>query len=220
VEHIKYWTVAPKWKGQPAFIIAGGTSVTPEMLEMVRGRNVIAVNQSYQKALWAPIMFFADQRWWVREARERPDQLRAFKGIISTTSRQAKDLQGARRLLRLRRISPEDVVPEKPNIVRLRRTGLLSAMDICYHRGASEIILLGADNRDGDDGRAHHHEEYPWPRPKNSWDVKVEDFRKGAKSFKDVGLPITNCSPITTLRFWPVRPLGEVLDRIDTDAKR
>lgn len=211
MEPTKYWKVARKWVGQPAFIVAGGTSVTREMLDMIKGRNVVVINQSYQSAPWAPILFFADQRWWVRESRERPNSLSAFRGLIATTSRQAK----GKRLLRLRRIAPEEKVPSRPDTVRLRRTGLLSAMDICYHRGASEIVLLGADNRDGDNGRAHHHEEYPWPRPKNTWDVKVEDLRKGAKSFHDVGLPITNCSPITTLKFWPVKPLEEVLDRID-----
>jgi hypothetical protein len=210
----KYWNIARKWTGQPAFIVGGGTSVTPAMLESIRGRNVIVVNQTYQAAPWAPILFFADQRWWIREARERPAKLQAFKGLISTTSRQAQALPGTK-LLRLKRETPTSVAPAKSNTVRLRRTGLLSAMDLAYHRGSSEIILLGADNRDGPDGRAHHHEEYPWPRPKNTWDVKVDDLRHGAKSFKDAGVPVTNCSPITTLKFWPIVPLPEVLKRID-----
>jgi hypothetical protein len=213
-EPVKYWNIARKWTGQPAFIVGGGTSVTKEMLDSIRGRNVVVVNSTYLAAPWAPILFFADQRWWVREARENPARLQAFQGLIATTSRQATPIASTK-LLRLKRETPSDKLPEKSNTVRLRRTGLLSAMDLAYHRGASELILLGADNRDGENGRAHHHDEYPWPRPRNTWDVKVEDMRGGAKSFKAAGVDVTNCSPISTLKFWPIVPLADVLKRID-----
>lgn len=211
VEPAKFWNIARKWEGQPAFVIGGGTSVTMDMIESLRGRNVIAVNGSYHNAPWAPILFFADQRWWVRENQMHGDKLRAFKGLVATTSRQSI----GKKLLRLKRVTPEEVLPERRDTVALRRTSLVSAMDICYHRGASKIILLGADNRDGSDGRVHHHEEYPWPRPKNTWDVKLDDLKKRAVAFERAGVPVFNCSPITTLSYWPTPPLEQVLKEID-----
>lgn len=202
------WTITPDWKGEDAFIVAGGTSVTQEMVDSIKGRHTIVVNSSYVRALWADILFFGDERWWTREVALSESKIGAFKGIIATTSKAAK---GAR-LHRLKRIKPPPGISNQPGAVVMERTSLQAAMNIAYHRQASRIILLGADNRDGDNGRIHHHAEYPWARHHKTWDVKAEQLQLAADPLERAGITVINCSKDSALDWWPYRPLADVLN--------
>jgi hypothetical protein len=204
---MKVWNIPPDWDGEDAFIICGGTSVTQAMADRTQGRHVIAINSSYQIAPHAEILFFADERWWTREYKERPKLLETFKGKIATTSRQAK----GDRLLRLKRAKMPPGIATSPDSVIVRRTSLHAALNICYHKRAGRIILLGADNRDGDNGRAHHHAEYPWKRIAGTWDTKLTDLAHTVEPLKAAGIEVINCSHISTLPWWPKQTLGQAL---------
>jgi hypothetical protein len=204
---MKYWTITPDWDGEDAFIVCGGTSVTQAMVDHTRGKHVIAINSSYAITPHAEILFFADERWWTREYKERPALLESFKGVIATTSRAAK----GDRLVRLKRCKTTPGLAPEPDSVVVRRTSLHAALNICYHKKVRRIILLGADNRDGDNGRAHHHEEYPWKRLARTWDMKVEDLVHTVEPLKAAGIEVVNCSHISTLPWWPKQTLGQAL---------
>lgn len=209
-----YWSIPPLWKGEDAFVIGGGPSVTAEDIESLRGRRTIVVNQSYLKADFCDYLFFADLRWWDREFKERNDKLLGFKGEIITTCTQAEH----ERLKYLKRIVPVSArtgMSKQRDTVCMERTSLQGAMNVCYHLGARRIILLGADNRDAPNGRIHHHDEYPWVRHHDSWDIKGEQFGYGAAALENLGVPVINVSMVSTLTFWPKRPLADVIKEID-----
>lgn len=208
---MKYWSIQPDWKGKTAVIVCGGTSVTPEMLKMVRERRLptIAVNSSYLAAPWADLLFFADHRWWDRELKERPKQIAAFKGRIVTVSQAAK----GDRLLRLRRAQVgEEGLSPKNYCATVERTSMQAALNICLHRRAKRILLLGADNRDGPDGRAHHHAEYPWRRSQKGYTDKLANLEKAVEPLRRADIEVINCSPISTLPWWPRMTLEEALN--------
>lgn len=204
----KWWTIPRCWEGQDAFVIAGGTSVTDEQLEIARTRgNVIAVNSAYQFAPFADYLFFADLRWWSMEFHSDHGKLHDFKGRVVSTSAKAK----GRDILRLRRISPPPGIAPEQNTVILRRTSLHPAIEMAYKMGAARIFLIGADNRDGENGRTHRHEEYPWVRKPQTWNVKLDDLNHLASALADTSCRVFNCSPISTLKYWPKVDLKEVL---------
>lgn len=204
-----YWTIKKDWVGETCFIVGGGTSVTQAALDSIKGRGrCIVVNSSYRSVLWADILFFADERWWTREVSLPDNKIGSFRGVIATTSRAAK----GERLHRLHRYKPPPGLIARPDSVVMERTSVQGALNIAYHKGVARIVLLGVDNRDGDDGRIHHHDEYPWPRHRLTWDVKSTQLSLAALKLKHEGIEVLNCSPISTLAFWPRVSLEEVLN--------
>lgn len=203
-----FWTIKPDWKGEDCFIIAGGTSVTQEMVNSVKGHGrTIVVNSSYSRALWADVLFFGDERWWTREVGLPGNKLASFPGVCATTSRAAK----GDRLHRLHRIKPPPGLVDRPDSVVMERTSVQAAMNIAYHKRVGRIILLGLDNRDGDNGRTHHHDEYPWKRHKLTWDVKEEQLSLTVPILRAAGILVYNTSAISTIPFWPKRPLEDFI---------
>lgn len=207
---MQYWRVPRLWAGQTAYVIGGGPSVTQAAVDSLKGRLTIAVNMSYLNAPWATVLFFADARWWSREIEERHETLLAFGGVITTT---CEPLESPR-LLKLKRLVPTsdaNGMSTAPDTLSMERTSLQGAMNLCYHLGVRRIVLLGADNRDAPNGRIHHHDEYPWVRFNESWAIKSEQMGYGAAALKRLGVEVINCSPISTLTYWPIRALDEVL---------
>mgnify|MGYP001617909464 CR=1 FL=1 len=66
VSKLMFWRVEEEWRGQTAAILGGGPSLTLGQCETVRvaGCRVIAVNNAYELAPWADILYFADRHWW------------------------------------------------------------------------------------------------------------------------------------------------------------
>lgn len=218
-----YWHVPKLWPGETAYVVGGGPSVTPEMLASLEGRRVVTVNMSYLATPWADILFFADLRWWDREWEERRDKLLGFKGIVATTSTHVADKAPSQRPVKLlKRMTPEDVrsgLALADDTVAMERTSLQGAMNLCYHLGVKRIALLGADNRDAPNGRIHWHGEYPWTRFNESWDIKGRQFGYCAQRLKGVGVEVINCSPVSTLPYWPIRDLADVIKEVDGERQ-
>jgi hypothetical protein len=206
-----YVRLAPDWAGQDCFILAGGTSLREDLVQKLRGRansKTLAVNSSYLVAPWADVLFFADERWWTRESRERPKAIQGFAGEIFTI---AKHSQGER-LLRLKRSMPPPGLATDRGTITMERTSLQGAVNIAVHRHARRIILLGADNRDGDNGRVHHHPEYPWPRKVSTWKSKEKQLKVLAAALAKLDVEVINASLISTLPFWPKVDFGAWLE--------
>lgn len=213
------WTIGRSWLGEDAFLLCGGTSLNPETVQRLRGRpkaNVVAINRSYMIAPWADILFFADDRWWTEEhVQHRGPLLRSFEGMIATTARHTKsDL-----LWHLKKISPTDKTPlsTDPTTVALESTSTTGALNLAMLKGARRIVLVGCDNRAGDNGRTHHHPEYPWERVDESWKIKERELRRAATGL--VGVKVINASPGSALNLWPIVELGAWLDKEDSNAQ-
>ena len=208
-----YTRITKDWEGQEGFIVCGGTSVTREVCEALRGRNVIPINSMYTWVPFAPCMFFADLKWWKREIKKWPHRLKAFKGIIYTITAAA---EGHDNLRVLRRTKPPQVIVPRNDTVGMARTSLSAALNIMVHKGVSRIYILGADNAygagAGDKRKAHCHSEHPWKRTPTTWKVKTAELQFTVEPLKRLGIEVFNCSPISTLPFWPRLDIWTVLN--------
>lgn len=204
----EYWSVPPGWRGETAYIVGGGPSVTALDMERLRGRRVIAINSSYQVAPFADYVIFADARWW----DEHRPQLGGFAGRVVGVSAGARDA-APHRLLRLKRSKPEAGLSTRPDTVPVRRTTTTAAMGMAAHLGASRIALIGIDQRRGPDGACHHHAPHKWKnRPGDTtWDAQMEDLRLLAAPLAARGIEVVNCSAVSRIDWWPKLSLDEVL---------
>lgn len=204
---MQYWRVPPLWAGETAFILAGGPSALGQNLDLLRGRHVIAINESYERAPWAEFLFFADLKWWVKHQAAAL----GFAGRIVTTF----DAVDHPRVLHLRRVTADKdaalPVCTEPDALPVRRTSLTAAIVLAKHLGARRQVLLGVDGKPAADGRAHH---YAKSRP-----VQIETFVRQARDIMgfalqlaEAGVDIVNASPGTTFdRVWPVMSLEEAV---------
>jgi hypothetical protein len=202
------WTITPDWKGETAFIVAGGTSVRNVDLELLRGRKVIAVNSSYEAVPFADYLIFGDARWWEVHRAHLVD----FKGKIVCGSQSPRDVK----LLRVRRKSPP--MSSEADCLVLQFTTVTAAMDMASKLGCTRIVMLGVDGQVGSDGVIHHHRPHPW-KPAPGWESKHRrDIQAMAAPLKQLGVEVVLATPSAYSDLWPVIPLTELINAPLSDA--
>ena len=189
---MKYWKVTQEWPGQMAFIVAGGPSVLDVNLELLRGRNVIAINSSVYAVPWAQFLYFGDYRWFA-EPNNRAT-VASFTGRIITTSKLVRD----RNVLICRRVNPPGLAVERDSLTQ-HWTSLTAATNLATHLVGSggTIIWLGADGCYRADGRTHHHEPHPWVRKNGCFDKQYADLITIVPSLQKLNIAAFNASPGT-----------------------
>jgi hypothetical protein len=198
------------WKGRTVYVIAGGTSVTPADLELLKGRTTIVLNSVYRHCPWADVMLFSDARWWRRESVLCVKELKAFKGLRVTTRATNRSIPGVR-IINLAKGWWRARHRSLVHRVRNGQTVVVPALMLAYVRGAARIVLVGVDNSERADGRAHFHDEHPWPRTRSDyWERKANVLQRLAERLAGK-VEVINCSPITTLDCWPRMPLADVV---------
>lgn len=212
--HKALWKVPPAWKGEIAFVIAGGTSIDERIVSQIRGKGrVVVINSSYAIAPWADLLFFGDSRWWLEHAQKRigdlPPVLDIFEGSIATCSPAAIDFN--RNLLRLKRIPISFGLAKESTQVVMRRTSLCPLLNILYHKRISYVYLLGADAKRSDDGREYHHYPHQWKGAKNKYAEQMADLKRMIKPLRRAGMSIFNCSPISAIDWWPKVDVRSIL---------
>jgi hypothetical protein len=171
-------------------ILAGGPSLTPEVVERVREAHVrtIAVNNAFRLAPWADILFAADAAWWA----EHPD---------------AADFAGERVVCEDQRV--EGATFFRP-VLREGGHSALHAACLAEARGAVLVLLFGVDLRD--DEPTHWHGLHPAPL---SNPTPAQFARQRAAWTRYEATPtrpaIANCNPASGLRCFPMLTIDEAL---------
>jgi hypothetical protein len=199
------WTVPREWPGETVFIVCGGPSVTQAEVDRLRGKRVIVINTSFQRAPAADFLFFADARWWGEHRRQVTAE---FKGrIVSATGAVRNHL-----VLTLEKVKPPPALALKPHQVAMSRTSLAGAINLAVHLGATRIVLLGADMRAAANGKTHHYAApHKWPVKPGCWAEQMRELKAMAEPLKRLKVDVVNCSPVSLIDWWPKRTLDSVL---------
>lgn len=125
------------WPGETVVCVGTGPSLTPADVEACRGRaRVIVVNNAYQIAPWADVLYAADEKWWAWHQGAPP-----FEGLKYTIDPQRRAWPG---LTVLRNAGPLGL-ESNPTGLRTGYNSGYQAINLAVHFGASRIVLLGYD---------------------------------------------------------------------------
>ncbi|MBA7636651.1 hypothetical protein ES703_44272 [subsurface metagenome] len=185
----------PIFKGQTVYVVGSGESLLEFDFELLRGKNVIAINDMiFRKIPFAQVLVAMDPGWFKRNKKE----LENFKGI---------------RLTRCGKGRPEwnYFIDEgkSEDLCALRKTGNSGfyALAAALKLGASKVYLLGFD--------------ITWKKQPYCYDSTREEIREYKRSmhFKDAHLRyfeyykdfnIINASPDSAITCFPKCELTEI----------
>lgn len=197
----------PDWAGETAVLVGAGPSAKDVDLEKAKGTaRFIAINDSWQLAPWADILYAVDWNWW-KKFEGCPD----FAGTKVTVEYQAtRDWPGIR-MLRCPRIGNRFDLTKSDTVGWGGNSGF-GALNLAVKFGAKKIILVGYDVTLNHG--VHWHGRHPdWMHNPAENNIKV--WRKAldgvAPIIANEGITVLNASPVSSLSAYPKMSFEEAL---------
>ncbi len=182
-----------------AVIVAGGPSLRPEDVAACRGHFLIVINNSWELAPWADVLYAADYGWWLRQ---RPPVFAGRKvACKNQNSEQFTDLV-------LKSFGYLGWSDDPTGVYDGGHSGY-QAIQYAAHCGATEIALLGYDLKPAPDGRRNWYPNAK-TKPFERW---LDTYATLADAAQARHLAIVNCSRDTALTVFPRQSLADVLRR-------
>ena len=212
------WTVEPEWQGETAAILASGPSMTREQADHVRGKcRVIAVNNQGidtvdsttgelvpALAPWADILYAADAKWW----RNYHDRALKFAGRKVTI----KDTLPWDDVFNLKQSIEHPTFDPRPTHLANGGNSGYQAIHLAVHLGATRIVLLGFDMKNGANRRRHWFGSHPGRLDsRGSFPAWIHAMEKLSRVLERMGVEVINCTPGSALRCFRRGKLEEVL---------
>lgn len=211
---MEFWTAPRLWENETAVIAATGPSVTPEQVNYCRGKaRVLCINTSYQLALWADALYFADLRWFDHNY----EGLKDFKGLKVTIENTAQALEKDPTLKVMRN---DDHTAKQvsglclePDGLRTGRNSGCQAINLCYHLGVKRIVLIGFDMQAKPGKRYWFGNDYGWSNsgPQVYQNSFLPRFKAMVEPLKQAGVEVLNATPDSAMECWPMVSLEEAL---------
>lgn len=200
------WSVPREWSGERCFIVAGGESIRTQrdLIPRLKGR-IIVIKEGVLLRPDADVLFLGG---------EKTDQLALplipkFRGTYMVVRGKSDIELSPFPIKRVTRAKDHTRLCDIPTHVCGYDTGT-SAINLAYHFGAVEIVLLGYDMRGGRwfTGEWHH----PMPIiPEEHFRRHMEPLEQLAADARAKGIRIVNCSPITRVTAFERQPLEKFL---------
>lgn len=227
----RFSEVVPEWVGKTAVLLAGGPSLTPEQVALVKvshdkgDTKVIAVNDTYLLAPWADVNYFADSRWWEWQtagvskpligltAGEVCERFATFAGQKCSIQRSGANIVDEKVHILRNFTFPNHGhgISLDPGALVTGRNSGYQALNLAVLAGSRRIILLGYDGRPAADGRRHWFGEHPKASPIEVYEEMRKTFAAGEAPIAAAGVVVYNCSPGSGLDNFPKCDLSEVL---------
>jgi hypothetical protein len=200
-----HWSVPREWPGERCFIICGGESVREQrhLIPHLKGR-IIAVKQSVLLRPDADVLWFGGEHI----ADIALPLMPLFKGRhMAVRGKSCPQLPPE--VHRVGRWKDHTTLSDLPTHVCGYDTGT-SAVNLAYHFGAAEIVLLGYDMR----GNRWFNGEFKHPMPTippSNHQGHMAPLPKLAEDCTRKGVRVVNCSPISAVTCFERQPLEAFL---------
>lgn len=197
------------WSGARCVIVASGPSASSAGVDRAEGRvKAIAINNSWQLAPWADLLFASDAVWWninggcpefagLKVSRFGGDPLPA--GVVAIPVQQKL------------RAAEDDLIME-PGILAGGGSSGFQALNLAIQFGCRDIALVGFDaslahgtHWHGDHGGGLKN---PLDETTEIWRVAMD---RAAPFLAELGVRVVNCSPISAISGFPKVPLEDWL---------
>lgn len=201
----------PLWNGGVAVIIGGGPSVTQDQIDLVQGAHskgivhVIAINNAYQIAPWADVLYACDGVWWGWHYEDTAD----FQGLRITRSLSAK--RTFPDLIWIEGEAHDQGLSKRQDSIVNGKIGGYQAINLAVNFGAKRILLVGYDMQNIG-GLSHWHGEHP-NKQRPIWKHRIEHFKNMLPDLKKRRIEVINCSPGSALDAFPMGDIADELER-------
>jgi|GEM_PF-374964 hypothetical protein len=180
------------------FICASGGSLTQEDVDYIKGKGtVIVINNTFQLAPWADIVYACDVPWWKKYPEALDHQGQKMSILYDHPKVKKWPYDNTRNGIGLDRI----------------RTGGNSGhqcINLAYLLGANEIILLGYDMQNTN-GKSHWHGDHvKGLNQQTCFSGWINHMRIVAQDCERLGVKVYNCSRQTALECFERRELREL----------
>lgn len=196
--------------GGTVLCVASGPSLVDDDVAFCRDKVdlTVVVNDNYQKAPWADVLYACDYAWW-----QHHQGVPSFQGLKFSLG--PHPTPSVRRPtwpdVQLLQNTGESGLERDPSGVRTGRNSGYQAINLAVHLGASRIVLLGYDMQLGPRGQRHWFGNHAFTRSAPICSAWVPFFTTLVAPLKAAGVDILNCSRATSLRCFPCRSLRDVL---------
>ncbi len=191
------WPVPRDWPDSRCFVLCTGESLKKQahLVPKLRGR-IIAVKHAVLLRPDADVLFLSGEGC----AEVARQLIPVFTGTHIIV-RGKSDPSLPQSVKRVTRTKDHSRLCDLPGHLMGRDAGT-SAIDLAYHFGATEIIVLGMDMQGG------HYCAHPLPRPPEShFKRHMEVLPLMAADAKARGIRIVNCSPTSRVECFEKQPL-------------
>lgn len=176
------------------------------MIEEARIKDqvyVIAINNSYQIAPWADVLYACDRIWWDWHYKNTED----FEGLRITRDPFAKDKYPA--LIWIRGETHNNGLSKSQDSIVNGEIGGYQAINLAVNYGAKKILLVGFDMRTIG-GLSHWHGDHP-NHHKTFFESHTEHFKNMIPDLEERKIEVINCTPDSAIDAFPFGELKNEL---------
>jgi len=178
---------------------------------------VIAVNNSWELAPWADVLYGCDAKWWEHYrpafAGDKWSQADASQKRHWTNDQIKRERFGCKLVDSV----PESGLSKDPTKIHQGGNGVYQAVGLAFHFGARRIYLLGVDLHIGSDSRQHWHSDHPEEVGGAKTDACflslgwLENFKILADDLRTEGVEFVNATPGSKLTYVKHVPIDQLL---------
>lgn len=188
-------------------LIASGPSMNQIDMNMVRAAwpdwRVMVINNSWQLAPWADVMYAGDAQWWNKYG----DDVRFANDKYTANLHTAQ----TRNIKFVERVKGHGLNLERGKVNAGGNSGF-AAINLAYHLGMRQAILLGYDMHRNAGAHWHGEHEGMLSAPESHIRVWVTEFNQMASDLRKARVRVINSTPGTALTCFPCKPLEKALD--------
>jgi hypothetical protein len=202
-----------KVSGRTVYVIAGGSTVKTQNLNLLNGKLVVCLNNSYSIYPDALALYWADETWvnnHIEGVKNHPAKFRFHsKFHVSDKYLNSEKHLGIGNSTILRRTGDKGIDPDLNN-VRGNNSGA-HILNLLYNCKVRRIILLGYDMKIID-GKSHWHGGHSLSiKPEVYCNLFIPSIQSMADFFKRANIEVINTSPNTDLKCFPRMKLEDVV---------
>ncbi len=163
----------------------------------------MVINNTWELAPWADVLYAGARQWWMRYG----SQVRGWAGVKYTGDVRAAGQYGCRFVRRV----PGEGLCTKINAVHPGGNSGYQAVNLAWHLGAKQIVLLGFDMHRRNGAHWHGEHVHMLSAPQAHIQQWVKLFRPLAKDLKERGVSLINATPSSDLDCIDSLPLDQAI---------
>lgn len=188
-----------KYYGQRFFICASGPSLTQDDVDYIQNKGmVMMINNGFQLAPWADIIYACDTRWW----KAYPEAIK-HRGRKISIQHHHPDVELWPHNNKINGIGEDMIHSNSGNSGQ-------HAINLACLLGAKEIILLGFDFQNTG-GKVHWHGNHKHGLGNGAnHEPRIKHMNIAAKQLEERGIKVINCTRETALTCFERKNLEDV----------